>query len=139
MNSRFIILSVIIVIGIITSIILIPDVSALSKNKDYVILSEKYFFVLQLDNQSNVTIKDGGVLYDSEWHMMNMTANIEVEQYDDVGNLGWIIGELDSGEQVWFSWNLIVSNNTVAAAFVYDGETLTEFTYYKAYLKRLFF
>ncbi len=133
------ILSIIIAIGIITSIILIPDVNALSKNKDYVILSERYFFVFGLDEQSNVFVRDGGVLYDSEWRMMNMTANVEVEQYDYGGNIGWIIGELDSGESVWFSWNLIITNGTVASAFVYDGETLTEFTYYEAYLKKLFF
>lgn len=124
---------------IIGSMYLVPDINALSENKDYVILSEKYFFVFGLDDQSNVIVRDGGVLYDSEWHMINMTASVEVEQDNNDGNLGWIIGELDSGEAVWFTWNLIISNNTIAAAFVYDGETLTEFTYYEAYLKRLFF
>lgn len=138
MLNKFVMLLVITTI-IVGSMYLIPDIDALSKNKDYVILSEKYFFVFGLDDKNNVFVRDGGVLYNSEWHMINMTANVEIEQYDGGGNLGWIIGELDSGEDVWFSWNLIVNNNTIAAAFVYDGETLTEFTYYEAYLKRLFF
>lgn len=118
---------------------LTPNSDALTTNKDYVVLSEKYFFVFGLDDQSNIITRDGGVLYDSEWHMINMTANVEVEQYDDSGNRGWIIGELESGEQFWFTWNLNINNNVVTETFVYDGEILTHFPDYGAYLKRLFF
>lgn len=117
---------------------LIPNVDALSKNVDYVILSEKYFFVFGLDDQSNVIAKDGGILYNSEWHMINKTG-IQVEQYDDKGNSGWIIGELNSGEKFWFTWNLTINSNVVTESFVYDGETLTSMADYKAYMTRLFF
>jgi len=70
--------------------------------------------------------------------MINMTG-IEVEQYDDKGDSGWIIGNLKSGEKFWFTWNLTINNDVVTETFVYDGKTLTAMSDYKAYMTRLFF
>jgi len=123
---------------IVGNVYLIPDINALSKNTNYVILSEKYFFVFGLDNQNDVITKDGGVWYNSEWRIINMTG-IEVEQYDDKGDKGWIIGNLKSGEKFWFTWNLTINNDVVTETFVYDGKTLTAMSDYKAYMTRLFF
>lgn len=136
--NRFTILSIITVIGFIGCISLIPNTDALSQNRDYVILSEKYFFVFGLDDQSNVIVRDGGIMYNSEWQMINKT-DIEVEQYYENGEAGWIIGNLQSGEQFWFTWNLTINSDVVTETFVYDGETLTHFPDYKAYMTRLFF
>jgi len=122
----------------IISVSLIPDINALSKNTNYVILSEKYFFVFGLDEQSNVFPIDGGILYNSEWNIINKT-NVTVEQYDDKGNSGRIIGTLNSGEIFWFTWNLTINSDVVTESFVYDGETLTSMSDYKTYMTRLFF
>lgn len=141
MKNQFflIIIGILIMVGItIISVSLIPDINALSKNTNYVILSEKYFFVFGLDEQSNVFPIDGGILYNSEWNIINKT-NVTVEQYDDKGNSGRIIGTLNSGEIFWFTWNLTINSDVVTESFVYDGETLTSMSDYKTYMTRLFF
>ncbi len=116
----------------------IQDSEAIRGNEEYVILSEKYFVVFSTDEAKKISPIDGGIFYNDKWQMFNMT-NIVVEQGDDEGDLGWIIGHLKSGERFWFTWNLTINSDVVTGAWVYDGEILTEMTDYKAYMTRLFF
>lgn len=124
----------------ITCLVLInpQDSEALRINEEYVILSEKYFVIFSTDENKNVIPIDGGIFYNDKWQMFNIT-NVTVEQLHDEGDLGWFIGNLKSGEQFWFTWNLTINSDVVTGTWVYDGEILTEMTDYKAYMTRLFF
>ena len=106
--------------------------------KHYVFLSEEYFFVYGIDGDQIIPI-DGGVYYNSEWRIFNMT-DVIVRQFDD-GKIVWIEeGTLEnSDEQFWFTWNLsIPDTGYVTVVYIYDGEILTELSDYNTYKNRLF-
>jgi len=114
------------------------DSNALRINEEYVIFSDKYFVVFETDEDKKVFFKDAGIWYNDRWQIVNSTS-VEVQQLHDEGNIGWFIGNLETGEQFWFTWNLEINDNVVTGTWVYDGITLTEMTDYKAYMTRLFF
>lgn len=98
--------------------------------------------ILNTTEDKKIIPIDGGILYNGEWQMINMT-NIIVEQLDeedaDPSDAGWIIGKLKSGERFWFTWNLTINYDVVTGVWIYDEITLTEITDHDAYMTRLFY
>ena len=107
---------------------------ALESNNDYAFLSEKYFFVIETVD-SNINVKNGGVLYNSEWSIISL-QNITVDIWDEESDIVWVNGNLDSGEQFWFTWNLTESED-ISGFWIYDGENLTEHHNYHNHLYKL--
>lgn len=131
-------LALVLSIVFVTLLVNVQDSEALRANEEYVILSEKYFVVFSTDENKKVIPIDGGIFYNDKWQMFNMTS-VAVEQWNDEADGAWIIGNLKSEERFWFTWNLTINSDVVTAAYVYDGETLTELADYEAYMTRLFF
>ena len=129
-------------IMILTFCMIVPlgvlNADALLPNNEYVFLGEGYFFVFELDKEKNVFPVNGGVLYESHWHPFNMTS-LEVEIMDEDSEQVWIIGNLMSGEQVWFSWDLKTFDQNITGIYVYNGTHLTEKMTPDTYLTRLFY
>ncbi len=131
-------LALVLSIAFVTLLVNVQDSEALRANEEYVILSEKYFVVFSTDENKKVIPINGGIFYNDKWKMFNMTS-VTVEQWNDEADGAWIIGNLKSEEQFWMVWDLTHNSNVVTAAYVYDGEILTELTDYEAYMTRLFF
>lgn len=131
--KKIILLAIIVILPL-----FLNDADGLLSNREYVFLGDNYFFVFGLDDKKDVTPKDGGVLYESEWHTFNMTS-LEVQIMDENSEQVWIIGNLMSGEQVWFSWDLKTFDQTITGVWIYNGTTLTERITPDTYLTRLFY
>lgn len=131
--KKIILLAIIVILSL-----FVNNADALLPNREYVFLGENYFFVFALDKEKNVTPMNGGVLYESEWHRFNMTS-LEVEIMDENSEQVWIIGNLMSGEQAWFTWDLKTFDQNITGVWIYNGTTLTERITPDTYLTRLFY
>lgn len=93
-----------------------------------IFLSEKYFFVYEIDEKYNIAPITGGVMYKEEYQMFNMT-DIIIRELGETGDIVWIEdGKLnDSNNLFWFTWNLTsINTNIMTGVWVWDGEKLIQ-------------